>query len=357
MPLVTTEGAKVYIPGVPRISWDTGEMCEFASALTAALRCLGDPIPYHYVMGTCGAAFRFSLLPGAWEYGAYSIRNIAAHPDEPIHRAMAAVGYQYALWERGPAQEDTDRIRASLDAGVPVLAFGVVGPSDCCILTGYDDGGATLLGWSTYQDIPDDHPFPHDVTGYFRKPGWHPNLGGYLVLGPRGESGPRRTVYLEALRWAVQLMRLPENGRMSTGLAALGLWAEEMQQARYFPAGDDQVLGSRYVSTAINMTMLRDHDSAAPFLRQVAAEAPDLAAGLAPAIACFDKATQLRQQLNGIIADDFSAEAMQAIADPGRRRSYAAGILDIQAKEGEALAALEQLLVQVSAQGSLLTGA
>lgn len=164
MSRVKTDGAKVYIDGVPRISWESGEMCEFASALTSALRCLGEAIPYHYVMGTCGAAFRFSLVPGAWEYGTYSIRNIAADPNEPIHRAMDAVGYQYALWDRGSLQEDTARICASLDAGTPVLAFGVVGPSDCCILTGYDDDGAVLLGWSTYQDIPVDHPYPHDAT-------------------------------------------------------------------------------------------------------------------------------------------------------------------------------------------------
>ena len=64
-----------------------------------------------------------------------------------------------------PASSSTQRIMDSINRGIPVLAFGVVGPSDCCIITGYDQGGDVLLGWSTYQDIPEDHNIPHDVTG------------------------------------------------------------------------------------------------------------------------------------------------------------------------------------------------
>ncbi len=162
------EDRKVYIEGVRKISWDTGEMCEFASTLTSALSCLGEEISYHYVMGTWGAAFRFTLNPGEWDFGNYGIRNISADPNEPIRRAIEAAGYEYTIYETGSRQEDTARITASIDRGVPVLAFRVVGPSDFCILTGYDDGGDVLLGRSTYQDIPDDHNIPHDPTGYFR---------------------------------------------------------------------------------------------------------------------------------------------------------------------------------------------
>ena len=64
MSTIKKKGRKVYIDGVRKISWDTGEMCEFASALVSAMHCLGESIPYHYVMGTSGAAFRFTLNPG-----------------------------------------------------------------------------------------------------------------------------------------------------------------------------------------------------------------------------------------------------------------------------------------------------
>jgi hypothetical protein len=41
---VRVEGNKVYIEGVRKLSWNTGEMCEFASALTAVMDCLGEDI-------------------------------------------------------------------------------------------------------------------------------------------------------------------------------------------------------------------------------------------------------------------------------------------------------------------------
>ena len=97
MPKIKSAGGKVYIERVPKISWDTGEICEFASALASATSCLGEHIPYHYIMGTSGVAFRFTLNPGAWDFGNYSIRNMSADPYEPIRRAINATGYDYAL--------------------------------------------------------------------------------------------------------------------------------------------------------------------------------------------------------------------------------------------------------------------
>jgi len=152
MSTIKKEGTKVYIEGVRKIPWDTGEMCEFASALVSAMQCLGECIPYHYMMGTSGAAFRFTLNPGEWDFGNYGIRNISTDPYEPIRRAIEATGYEYTLCQKAFEQEDTAAIMASIAKGIPVLAFGVVGPSDCCIISGYDEGGEVLLGWSTYRD-------------------------------------------------------------------------------------------------------------------------------------------------------------------------------------------------------------
>jgi len=45
---VKTEGTKVYLDGVEPMCWSTGEMCEFASALTRTLACVGEDVPYRY---------------------------------------------------------------------------------------------------------------------------------------------------------------------------------------------------------------------------------------------------------------------------------------------------------------------
>ncbi len=122
---------RVIIENVRKVSWDTGEMCEFASCFVSALQVLGGEVPYDFVMGTSGVSFRFTIDPGRWEFGNYSIRNISPDVYAPIRRAFAAAGYDCAVYERGEYAEDAARIKASLERGVPVLAFGVVGPSDC----------------------------------------------------------------------------------------------------------------------------------------------------------------------------------------------------------------------------------
>ena len=319
-------------------------MCEFASSLVSAMKSLGDNIHYHYVMGTSGVAFRFTLNPGEWDFSNYSIRNITPDTYAPIRRAFTAAGYAYTLNEPGSFQDDAAKIMDSIDQGIPVLAFRVVGPSDCCILTGYDQGGEVLLGWSTYQNIPDDHNFPHDVTGYFRKPGWHKYLPGYILIGAKVSRPPLRAVYLDALEWAVHLMRMPGMGRNVTGLRALRTWADEMTQAKYFPAGDDTVIGQRYVSTAINMTMLRDHCLAEPFVLQAAEEMPDTRPELTRVAECYGEVRHLRDGMDNLIADNFSERAMKAITEPEIRRAYADAILRIADAEEEAINQIEYLL-------------
>lgn len=347
MSTVKTEGKKVYIEGVRKMSWDTGEMCEFASALMSAMLRLGEDVPYHYIMGTSGVAFRFTLNPGEWDFGNYSIRNIAADADEPVRRAIKATGYAYTLCDKTTWQDDATAIIASIDRGIPVLAYGVVGPSDCCVITGYDEDGDVLLGWSTYQDIPQDHNIPHDATGYFRKPGWHDNLHGYILIGEKGERPPLPTIYLNALKWAAYLLKTPRMGDKVTGLEGLRVWAEEMTQEKYFPADDEETMGWRYVSVAINMTMLRDHCTAEDFLRQAMADVPDFAPELSLTADCYGDMQRIRAEMDDVIGDNFSEPAMKAIAVPDMRRAYAEAILQIHDKEQEALAHIERLIERI----------
>lgn len=345
MSTVRREGGKVCVEGVRKVSWDTGEMCEFASAFVAAMDCLGESVPYHYVMGTAGVAFRFTLNPGQWDFTNYSIRNITPDTYAPVRRAFAAAGYACVLRERGSFDDDAAAIMGSIDRGIPVLAFRVVGPADCCIITGYDEDGKVLLGWSTFQNIPDDHSIPHDVTGYFRKPGWHDGCPGYILIGAKATSlPPQRVVYRNALEWAVHLMRTPRMGHTFTGLEGLRRWAEEMRQEEYFPRGDSQLLGQRYVSTTINITMLRDHCLAEPFLRQAAEDVPDLGPELSRAADFYGEVKSLRAGMDDLVSDDFGERSMKAIADAGVRNTFADTILRIRAVEDQAAGCLECLL-------------
>jgi hypothetical protein len=229
----------------------------------------------------------------------------------------------------------------------------VVGPSDCCILSGYDQDGEVLLGWSTYQDIPDDHNIPHDETGYFRKPGWHEKLGGYVLIGRKLREPSRRQVYLDSFDWALRLIQTPRLGNKCTGLEGLRTWAEEMNDAKYFPEGDDETLGQRYVSTAINYTMLRDHGSALPFLSRAAEEMPVFLPEVSQAAACYAEVKRLTARMAELISDNFSETAMKAIRQAETRQAYAAVLLEICDQEQAAARHLECLLKRGAEESAL----
>lgn len=53
---------------------------------------------------------------------------------------------------------------------------------------------------------------------------------------------------------------------------------------------------------------------------------------------------RLRDAMDDVISDNFSAKAMQAIADPAMRHAFADLVLQIRDKEEEAISQLEQLL-------------
>ena len=62
----------------------------------------------------------------------------------------------------GESEKFQQRIIESIDGGHPVIGFGVVGPPEACIITGYDDGGEVLIGWSLFQEHLDP---THDISG------------------------------------------------------------------------------------------------------------------------------------------------------------------------------------------------
>jgi hypothetical protein len=173
-PAVTTrtEGNRTYLEGVDFRSWSGGEMCEFASALTSMLRCVGEDTPYHYVLGVTGVAFRFTFGPEHWNPGFYGFEGVSADVQDLIRRAFAAVGYGYSLHTPGDRPEDLRRIRASLDRGITVMLKGhVVDASDWVIITGYEGDGDVLFGLSPYGGR-------ERFKGYDLIHAWHPRHAG-----------------------------------------------------------------------------------------------------------------------------------------------------------------------------------
>jgi hypothetical protein len=74
-------------------------------------------------------------------------------------------------------------IQESLARKVPPISFGILGPPEAGIVTGYDQGGAVLYGWSYFQP---------DRSKYYEKADWFETMdtNGGMVLIVLGDRKP-----------------------------------------------------------------------------------------------------------------------------------------------------------------------
>ena len=347
---------RVLLSGVPRVHFYQGgasrcpEDFTFPSCLRAALEFLGHNLgclhvpkgtpgwglncAYAYLVGASGNAFSLVWNDG-WDPGNTDIRWIAADPAEPMRRALEAAGCsgQVLLREQGHADEGVyrDAIITSLrDQGRPVLALGVVGPPECCLITGYDEGGDVLMGWSFFQDVPGFAPSQGiEPTGEFRQGDWFAQTAGLIVLGDGnggaaiGKPPDRHAIYRSTLREAVASIRAPMIHGRHTGLAAYDAWAEHLLRDDAFPTGEPAALRERYDIhdwTVGNVATARWYGSL--FLSQMANEEPWMSAELLRAAACMAEEHALMWDAWGLVGGiGWNEERGHKLAEPDTRRA------------------------------------
>jgi hypothetical protein len=137
---------KMVLQRVPRIGYDI-HLCPFPGTLYAYLKYVGDPHDYDYLMGITGAAFR-----RLWNRDDGGNVGILRYENEPFRQAFTALGYE---WRTVPADAGKGTMVAaivdSLAQGRPAISFGIIGPPEPGLITGYDGDGAVLYGWSYFQ--------------------------------------------------------------------------------------------------------------------------------------------------------------------------------------------------------------
>ena len=341
---VRTEGTRTYLEGIEPMDWGHGEMCEFASALTRMLACVGEGVPYHYAMGVTGAAFRFTFGPEHWNPGFYGFEGVGPDVNDLIRRAFAAVGYGYTHHAKGELAEDRQRITDSLKRGIAVMLRGnVVDASDWALVGGYDrDDGNLLFASSPYGRK--EKPLP----GLDAAPDWHAKTKEYIILGDKRERPAADAIYTDALRLAVTLVRAPKVRDHYAGLKAIEALASVLRDEE-FPEDAERQEDKpwfRYLCLLCYNMMLDDHKSAAPFLRDAARALPKCRAELTEAAACYERACGLRDQLETILKSDFSQEAQKRILDPKVREDFAATLLKIRDAEEEGISHVERALAK-----------
>lgn len=164
--------------GVPKVSYTFEECTPFPVALKSCLNYMGQKMDYAYIMAVSGAAFRLRWNKNYWDCGNVDIMNIYEEPNEVFKRSFEGVGRDYTLLERknSSKQDFINFIKKEIDEGRPVIALGIIGPPEACLVNGYREDGNILLGWNCFQE---NKEFSKGVTiddsGYYICDSWWEN--------------------------------------------------------------------------------------------------------------------------------------------------------------------------------------
>lgn len=372
MAVTETSPIRAVLEGVPQVNFFCGgERCPedvpFPSCLRACLEFLNDGVRcqeallegrrrnrqccYGYLMGASGAAFRLLWSPQRWDGANTDLMSMADDPLEPYRRAFYAVGYECDFIVKDPVEsnegEMLDCVKRSIAQGRPLLAIGVVGPPECCLVTGYDEEGDVLIGWSFFQDSDEyNDGVEFESNGYFRKRNWFADTEAILALGTRhGRPSPEK-VLRATLEWALAVAQASDVCGRVGGLAAYDAWANALLRDEQFPMNDMEALRERHVAhnDAIG-TVAEGRWYASRFLMDMAEHIASVRPKLLAAAGCYESEHDLMRKLWALEGGNgWDDRNVMKLADPEVRRESAKVILQAKEKELRAIEHIESIL-------------
>jgi len=191
---------------------------------------------YCYFAAVTGEAFRFLEFMGlgqadegrsiAERYGNMSIADLYGH-------ALEAAGLEFVLYaqplERATVQRQI--VESLRDRRTPVIGIGVFGPPEPFLITGYDDDGDILMGWSHFQGEQKGNPdVGFEPTGEFRLRHWQQAIRGVVVVTGKKERPALRDIYRGALERGIRELRTAGAPEAPLGVAAMERWAVHLEK-------------------------------------------------------------------------------------------------------------------------------
>lgn len=230
--------------GVPKVSYSFEECTPLALSIKSALNYLGDKIDYGYILAASGAAFRLRWNKTYWDNSNIDVLHTYEDKYEILDHIFNAVNREYKLIRRSNSTKEAFQafIVKEIDAGRPVIGFGIIGPPEACIITGYQNNGAKLLGWNCFQenkDIAGDIEFHQ--SGYFMTDKWW-NNSSTVALISIGSKSQGYTSQKALIKNAIDLLSAHEiaidDKIYSCGQHAYDLWAKSILDESQFNAND-----------------------------------------------------------------------------------------------------------------------
>lgn len=344
--------------GVPKVAYSFEECTPFCAALKACLNYMGQQIDYAYTMATTGAAFRLRWNTKEWDGGNVDIMNIYEDRFEAFKKGFRAAGRSYKILERTNSDKEgfIRFIKAEIDEGRPVIALGIIGPPEACLITGYRDNGKTLLGWNCFQDNQEfAMNVKQDESGYFITDGWWENECSVALMSV-GEKQEQLISQKEILLNAIELMTKEkvifheQDGKETEyagGQKAYDAWAASVKDDKEFPKNAIlPILFERIMCQGDAQVMVGEGRSyAACFMEWIGGENDNIAKQCNQAAVYFKLAAECTFKMNepkgGFIQDE---QATRKFAEAEVRKQIVPLIYKAKDYEAKACELVKQIV-------------
>jgi hypothetical protein len=249
--------------------------------------------------GVTGSGFGF-----CWEqpYGEGHLGRKLFHTYET---AFAAAGYACRPLLRkgfaatqdysGAVSDDEAEYRRLIvesirDRQLPVIAIGVIGPDEPCLITGFEDGGAVITGWNFFLDEGRKDPrVSYDQDGRFVMREWFGTTRGIVLPGPKlAHTQDPSTLCIDTLCRDLAILCDIGSDERPRGIAAYQGWITYLLSPIAEPvASDPRQLSPLHTKHNDPIGELAERRAyAATFLGQMAEALPELGDDLREAQHC-----------------------------------------------------------------------
>lgn len=345
--------------GVPSISASKDERTPFIASLKACLNYMGQVTDYAYLMAGSGAAFRLRWNTNSWDAGNIDIMCTYHDKYEAFERAFVAAGRKYQILKREKSvkADFIKFIKNEIDAGRPVLALGIIGPPEACVITGYDHHGETLIGWNFFQNnVEFTMHTSIDETGYFRCDKWWENPSTLAVMSIGEEAAPLENI-CSIMQNALDVMQKNKVIKLqhytnapleyAGGIAAYDQWAIALEDKQAFSNHVIlPLLYERLVCQADAQVMLEEgRTCAAEFIEWASKRTSNSMPEYQVAADAFRKIAYCASQMNIIEGGEgWNETSAKKMADPNVRKVLVKWIRRAKNYEQKAIDALKVIV-------------
>lgn len=316
-----------------------GSNTMFPICVKAVSEYLGDDVSYAYIMAATGAAFRLVWNQDEWDLSNIDIYHTLTESNDIYQYGAKALGREFSFLgrEEGVSKKEfATYIKTAVAKGYPIIALGIIGPPEPCIVAGFESDGDVVMGWNFFQNDPEFSVTVDTMdNGYFRCEAWWENTDTQAVMYI-GEKKDIPYTHKEIVKMALKIMKAREENTYAKGIRAYQAWKDMLLQEKWFVNGGtfDNLFSKLLVQ---NDAMACLHDGrkwAAKYFEELGNQYKDPEKTLCMDIAgFFDKVSAIASEMKSLIGDWNDAERMQKNFGDRLVREKLGELIDAAGKE------------------------